>query len=69
LTEERIAIQESLDSIVYPILTIPCEITVEIFVNCLPGRPNSPSGRVAPMLLGRICRQWRIIACSTPRLW
>ncbi|KAJ7181120.1 hypothetical protein C8R46DRAFT_1319788 [Mycena filopes] len=69
LTEEKNAIQKSLDSIVYPILTIPFEITAEIFVNCLPDRPISPSGTIAPMLLTGICSQWRKIACSTPTLW
>ncbi|KAJ7166752.1 hypothetical protein C8R46DRAFT_869441, partial [Mycena filopes] len=68
LTEEKIAIQESLDSTVYPILTIPFEITAEIFVHCLPEFPGH-SGTVAPMLLTRVCRQWRNIACSAPRLW
>ncbi|KAJ7762562.1 hypothetical protein B0H16DRAFT_1311801, partial [Mycena metata] len=69
LTEEKITIQSSLDSIVYPILTLPVEITAEIFFHCLPRHPSFPSARIAPMLLGRICRQWRNIACSTPRLW
>ncbi|KAJ7166853.1 hypothetical protein C8R46DRAFT_1351106 [Mycena filopes] len=69
LTEEKNAIQKSLDSIVYPILTIPVEITAEIFIHCLPDTPAPPSSRMAPMLLARICRQWRDIACSTPRLW
>ncbi|KAJ7120013.1 hypothetical protein C8R46DRAFT_876350, partial [Mycena filopes] len=69
LEEEKIAIQKSLESVVYPILTIPFEITAEIFLHCLPAFPSQPSGSVAPMLLARICRQWRNIACSTPRLW
>ncbi|KAJ7166746.1 hypothetical protein C8R46DRAFT_1271683, partial [Mycena filopes] len=67
--EEKIAIQKSLDSIVYPILTIPVEITAEILGHCLPDTPAPPSLRIAPMMLTRICRQWRNIACSTPRLW
>ncbi|KAJ7166769.1 hypothetical protein C8R46DRAFT_899295 [Mycena filopes] len=69
LTEEKIAIQKSLDSTVYPILTIPFELTAEIFVPCLPDRPVSPHLTIAPLLLTAICRQWRNIACSTPRLW
>ncbi|KAJ7166778.1 hypothetical protein C8R46DRAFT_872873, partial [Mycena filopes] len=69
LTEEKIAIEKSLDSTVYPILTLPVEITAEIFIHCLPDAPASPSVRIAPMLLARRCRQWRNIACSTPRLW
>ncbi|KAJ7751626.1 hypothetical protein B0H16DRAFT_1839959 [Mycena metata] len=35
----------------------------------LEDKPVAPSGNVAPMLLGRICRKWRDIACGTPRLW
>ncbi|KAJ7024839.1 hypothetical protein C8F04DRAFT_899109, partial [Mycena alexandri] len=69
LVEEKIHIQRSLASIVYPILTLPVEVTAEIFVHCLPAKATQPSGKVAPMLLGGICRQWRDIACSTPRLW
>ncbi|KAJ7166812.1 hypothetical protein C8R46DRAFT_1351072 [Mycena filopes] len=69
LTEEKIAIQKSLDSIVYPILTLPVELTGEIFLHCLPDTPTPPSSTMAPMLLARICQYWRDIACSTPRLW
>ncbi|KAJ7162362.1 hypothetical protein C8R46DRAFT_348009 [Mycena filopes] len=69
LTEEKIAIQKSLDSIVYPILTLPVELTGEIFVHCLPDTPAPPRSTIAPMLLARICRQRRNIACSTPKLW
>ncbi|KAJ7742791.1 hypothetical protein B0H16DRAFT_1463876 [Mycena metata] len=69
LVEEKISIQRSLDSIVYPILTLPVEVTAEIFVHCLPERSFHPSGKVAPLLLSGICRQWRDIACSTPKLW
>ncbi|KAJ7166753.1 hypothetical protein C8R46DRAFT_876343, partial [Mycena filopes] len=56
-------------AIVYPVLALPVEITGEIFMRCLPEFPAHPSGTIAPMLLTRICRQWRNIACSTPRLW
>ncbi|KAJ7181097.1 hypothetical protein C8R46DRAFT_844421, partial [Mycena filopes] len=53
---------------VYPILTLPVEITAEIFTHCLPDTPAPPSVRIVPLLLARICRQWRNIACGTPRL-
>ncbi|KAJ7181064.1 hypothetical protein C8R46DRAFT_869839, partial [Mycena filopes] len=66
---EKIAIQKSLDAIVYPIHTLPVEITAEIFIRCLPDTPAPPDLTIAPMLLTRICRHWRTIACSTPRLW
>ncbi|KAJ7290312.1 hypothetical protein C8J57DRAFT_1275679 [Mycena rebaudengoi] len=69
LTAERNAIQAELDSIVFPVLTLPPEITSEIFVNCLPGQPQDPEPLVAPLLLTGICRNWRTIALSTPELW
>ncbi|KAF8207875.1 hypothetical protein K438DRAFT_2013278 [Mycena galopus ATCC 62051] len=61
---------------VYPILTLPNEITSEIFVHCLFSpdiitmpRYSSPDPRSAPMLLLHVCRAWRSIAATTPRLW
>ncbi|KAJ7630126.1 hypothetical protein DFH06DRAFT_1224953 [Mycena polygramma] len=53
----------------YPILTLLTEITVEIFVRCLPDEPSGPRTYTAPLLLGRICRTWRNISLSTPELW
>ncbi|KAJ6581214.1 hypothetical protein B0H19DRAFT_1251448 [Mycena capillaripes] len=51
-------------------LTLPPELTSEIFLHCLPNtefiRPDPYS---APLLLCRICRQWRRIALDTPELW
>ncbi|KAJ7464347.1 hypothetical protein FB451DRAFT_1489528, partial [Mycena latifolia] len=69
LTNEKTAIQESIDRIVYPILTIPVEITSEIFLHCLPDEPQQPSESTAPMLLGAVCREWRIISRGDSRLW
>ncbi|KAJ6585365.1 hypothetical protein B0H19DRAFT_913524, partial [Mycena capillaripes] len=49
---------------------IPDDILRGIFVACLLTAHNTliDPGE-APMLLGRICRQWRGIAYSTPRIW
>ncbi|KAJ7094411.1 hypothetical protein C8R44DRAFT_890436 [Mycena epipterygia] len=60
-----------LDSIIYPILTIPPEITTEIFVHCLPAsrRLDVVNPEEAPLLLTHVCRDWREIAISTPALW
>ncbi|KAJ7108320.1 hypothetical protein C8R44DRAFT_299040 [Mycena epipterygia] len=68
-TEER-ELEDSLALLVYPIITLPNEITTHIFVACLPedGRVM-PSPRTAPLLLAQICRQWRNIALSTGELW
>ncbi|KAJ7457065.1 hypothetical protein FB451DRAFT_1275835 [Mycena latifolia] len=51
------------------ILTIPPEITAEIFAHCLPSSPCRPEIDTAPLLLGRICRDWRSIALDSPELW
>ncbi|KAF7355942.1 WD40 repeat-like protein [Mycena venus] len=70
LVKEKMSVQESLDLIIYPILSIPVEITSEIFLHCLsPVDAAQPNQKLAPMLLGRICRIWRHIAHSDPRLW
>ncbi|KAJ6606018.1 hypothetical protein DFH09DRAFT_1269122 [Mycena vulgaris] len=69
LWAERDIIQAQLDVVTYPVLTLPTEITTEIFLLCLPQRAQEPRRRAAPLLLGGICRDWRGIALSTPRLW
>ncbi|KAJ7929544.1 hypothetical protein B0H13DRAFT_1513268, partial [Mycena leptocephala] len=48
---------------------VPPEITVIIFGHCLPSDPQRPSRHQAPLLLARICRQWREICLDTPELW
>ncbi|KAJ7084948.1 hypothetical protein C8R44DRAFT_51227 [Mycena epipterygia] len=67
---ERQAVQDDLDTIVYPVLTVPNEITSNIFVHCLPDQGRVwPSAGAAPLLLAQICRHWRDIALSTGELW
>ncbi|KAJ7916515.1 hypothetical protein B0H13DRAFT_1997523 [Mycena leptocephala] len=60
------------------VVDLPPEITSVIFVHCIQvyedewyyeERLPGLSPRAAPLLLGRICRQWRSIAWSTPALW
>ncbi|KAJ7746831.1 hypothetical protein DFH07DRAFT_1037420 [Mycena maculata] len=51
-------------------LTLPPELTSLIFLFCLPDDEFiSPEPSSAPLLLCRICRQWRHIALATPGLW
>ncbi|KAJ7119444.1 hypothetical protein C8R44DRAFT_788092 [Mycena epipterygia] len=72
LIEERYVVRRALDSIFYPILTVPPEIMEEIFVFCLPedrGEPVVPDPSVAPLVLLNVCTHWRNVALSTPRLW
>ncbi|KAJ7463377.1 hypothetical protein FB451DRAFT_465197 [Mycena latifolia] len=62
LRVEKEGVLASLDSLIYPILTLPPEITSEIFVQYVDSF-NSP------LPLAGVCRAWRAIAVSTPRLW
>ncbi|KAJ7448353.1 hypothetical protein FB451DRAFT_764666 [Mycena latifolia] len=59
---EKEGVLASLDSIIYPVLTLPPEITSEIFLQYV----RSCS---SPLLLASICRAWRAVALSTPGLW
>ncbi|KAJ7193778.1 hypothetical protein GGX14DRAFT_587526 [Mycena pura] len=69
LRSERATIWERLDT--FPVLTIPNEITSEIFLNFIPAYPGCPLifGIDSPSQLMRVCRQWRDIALNTPQLW
>ncbi|KAK6967109.1 hypothetical protein R3P38DRAFT_3244578 [Favolaschia claudopus] len=73
LEEERHSIQEKLALTTFSILTLPVEITSEIFLSMIPfsspPRLDLPLPREAPMLLTQVCRRWRNIAFSLPRLW
>ncbi|KAJ6589331.1 hypothetical protein B0H19DRAFT_1226883 [Mycena capillaripes] len=68
LVTERQRVQEELDSIVYPVLTLPAEITSHIFNQSLPNN-KKPSQHTAPLVLTQICHLWREIALRTPTLW
>ncbi|KAJ7149621.1 hypothetical protein C8R46DRAFT_1198636 [Mycena filopes] len=63
--------QKRIDTYRYPVLTLPNEITAEVFTHFLPAFPLRPplTGVESPTLLTHICRAWREIALSTPTLW
>ncbi|KAJ7051277.1 hypothetical protein C8F01DRAFT_644957 [Mycena amicta] len=70
LRREREQVAGSLTHTVYPILTLPNEITSAIFVACLPAHGRvRPSASAAPLLLAQICRHWRRVALATTELW
>ncbi|KIM73765.1 hypothetical protein PILCRDRAFT_14986 [Piloderma croceum F 1598] len=59
-----------------PVRRFPPEILSEIFLHCMETKWFNPAyyehlPRLdrAPLLLGSVCRQWRAITLSTPRLW
>ncbi|KAJ7073862.1 hypothetical protein C8F01DRAFT_3903 [Mycena amicta] len=71
LRSERTEIRQRLDEYTYPVLTLPNEITTEIFVHYLPPYPDHPplAGLGSPTHLLGICRLWRSIALHSPELW
>ncbi|KAJ7660800.1 hypothetical protein DFH06DRAFT_1193312 [Mycena polygramma] len=73
LTTARNSVLDSLNSIVYPILTLPNEITTEIFLNYVsdyPLRlPESYRQLAGPPLLASVCRSWRHVALHLPAIW
>ncbi|KAJ7753075.1 hypothetical protein DFH07DRAFT_824530 [Mycena maculata] len=64
-------IQEQLQSYRYPVMTLPNEITAEIFTQFLPPYPLCPpaTGPSSPTLFTHVCRKWRDVALTTPSLW
>ncbi|KAF5356590.1 hypothetical protein D9758_008223 [Tetrapyrgos nigripes] len=49
---------------------LPAEILSAIFTHCLPDDRNTTCNHSeAPLLLGRICKNWRDVSLSTPQLW
>ncbi|KAJ7641206.1 hypothetical protein FB45DRAFT_1053774 [Roridomyces roridus] len=66
---ERETFQQRLDAYKYPVLTLPNEITSEIFVVFLPPYPDCPPlrGLYSPTTLTHICSRWREIALATER--
>ncbi|KAF7311289.1 F-box domain-containing protein [Mycena kentingensis (nom. inval.)] len=67
-------IKRRLDSYIYPIATIPNEMLSEIFLcyvedaGLYPGGPKFFFGN-RPETLLLVCKAWRDIALTTPRLW
>lgn len=57
-------------SLLSPARRLLPEILQEIFHHCLPTAHNAVmSVDEAPLVLGRVCSQWRQVAYSTPKLW
>ncbi|KAF7331471.1 F-box domain-containing protein [Mycena kentingensis (nom. inval.)] len=60
---------ERLDAHKFPVLSIPIEITSEIFIRTLPSDFSYLFTSDSPQNLLGICSQWRAIALDTPALW
>ncbi|KAJ7639525.1 hypothetical protein FB45DRAFT_905928 [Roridomyces roridus] len=61
---ERDRAARVLQAIVYPVLSLPSEITTEIFIHYVDVDP-----RRSPLPLTWICRTWRELARSSSSLW
>ncbi|KAJ7210122.1 hypothetical protein GGX14DRAFT_626469 [Mycena pura] len=54
LEQEGRALEDSLSRVIYPVLTLPNEITARIFVYCLPSHGEKPSPQKALLLLAQV---------------
>ncbi|KAG2141914.1 hypothetical protein DEU56DRAFT_855412 [Suillus clintonianus] len=73
LVEQKDQITQSMTfhkGLVSSLCRLPTEVLSQNFHHCLPGdKYMSPVSKFSPMLLTRICRQWREIAVDMPSLW
>ena len=73
LKRKRAHIQDSIDdfnTILAPVRRLSTDVLGVIFSHCLTTHRNPVmSTSEAPLLLTQICRDWRSIALSIPRLW
>jgi len=73
LKQKRANIQKSIDdcnTILAPVRSLSTDVLGVIFTYCLATHRNPiMDSSEAPILLTQICRDWRSIALSTPRLW
>ena len=58
-------------ALISPVRRLPPELLQVIFVYCLPTHGNAVmhASDGAPVLLGRVCSEWRRISLSTPEVW
>ncbi|KAJ7161158.1 hypothetical protein C8R46DRAFT_1353779 [Mycena filopes] len=65
----------SAEAVTCPALTLPVELTSEIFLHCASVSTLPPDAKLCkpmdnpPFVLTRICSEWRLIALSMPGLW
>ncbi|KAJ7139223.1 hypothetical protein C8R44DRAFT_302041 [Mycena epipterygia] len=73
LAAERHRVLQDLSSITYPVLTLPPEITAQIFTHYLHkphiGRTRPLHQGRGPLILASICRDWRHICLSIRSVW
>ncbi|KAJ6549693.1 hypothetical protein B0H19DRAFT_1159652 [Mycena capillaripes] len=70
LAIDRKPVVEALKSIVYPVLTLPTEITAEIFKQSVDEWITVAREQwLGPQVLASVCRAWRHIAINMHSMW
>ncbi|KAJ7479345.1 hypothetical protein B0H11DRAFT_1864179 [Mycena galericulata] len=73
LARKRHELNEFIDahlSLLSPMRRLPTDVMRLIFAETLPsGRNSSMAPEDAPLLLCQVCREWRYLAYSIPRMW
>lgn len=73
LLKERNALKKSIEAhraLMSPFRRLPCDLIREVFLWCLPTDRNcAMSCDEAPVLLSRVCSDWRQITMTTPAMW
>nr|GAT48180.1 predicted protein [Mycena chlorophos] len=71
LADTRAALVAQLQKVIFPILSVPVEITTLIFAYYAEGIAEHcyKSFQSSPLLLTHVCRAWRQIALASPKLW
>ncbi|KAJ7610234.1 hypothetical protein FB45DRAFT_1066392 [Roridomyces roridus] len=68
LRVDRKRVFDKLAAIVYPVLTLPDDVTAEIFLQYVRDYRYNRL-KCGPMVLASVCKSWREVALSNPRLW
>lgn len=63
-------IVQELEALMSPVRRMPTDIMAKVFEHCI-GDQATPraDSRIAPLLLGQVCRSWRYLLFSLPCLW
>ncbi|KAJ7159480.1 hypothetical protein C8R46DRAFT_1001736 [Mycena filopes] len=69
LAAARKPLVKALKAIVYPILTLPVEITAEIFLRYVDWAEICNESPCAPVILASVCKQWRAVALHLEPIW